>query len=500
MKPEIADIRRRSDPATSGGAGLPLYVDLDGTLISTDLLWEALRALLRERPSSIALGPLWLARGRARLKGEWAERVRLPVDTLPYRADVLAYVDRARAEGRPVVLASASPRSWVEDVARHLGVFDDVLATDGDVNLKAGAKGRAIEAHVAARGPQAGFEYVGDSSADLDIWRRAGRATVVAGSRRLAGRLAREGLPVERLGDPPRAGERARAIVRAMRPHQWAKNALLLLPLLLAHRIADVEHIVRVGVAIATFCGVASGTYLLNDVMDVDADRRHPRKRARPFASGALPLSVGFALGPALIVGALAVSAWLLPAACTGMLAGYALLTSAYTFYFKEMLLLDVMVLAGLYTHRILAGGVAAEVPVSPWLLAFSAFFFLSLALVKRFVEISDAAREARALGNRRAYRVEDAPFVGAMGIASGFISVLVLCLFVNGSDASRELYSRPAVLWALCPIMFYWIARVWLLARRGELHDDPVVFATTDPASWVAAALMGATIVGAAW
>ena len=290
------------------------------------------------------------------------------------------------------------------------------------------------------------------------------------------------------------------AMMRALRPHQWAKNALLLLPLLLAHRVADVEHIGRVLVAIMTFCGVASGTYLLNDVMDVDADRRHPRKRSRPFAAGALPLALGFVLGPPLIAASLLASGMLLPAACTAMLLGYALMTSAYTFYFKEMLLLDVMVLAGLYTHRILAGGVAAEVDVSPWLLAFSAFFFLSMALVKRFVEISDAVREDRVLGNRRAYRVEDGPFIGAMGIASGFISVLVLCLFVSSSSESSALYSRPAILWALCPIMFYWIARVWLLARRGELHDDPVIFATTDPISWVSAALMGLTIAGAAW
>ncbi len=489
-----------SQERTARGRGRPLYVDLDGTLAATDLLWEALRALLRERPSSILMGPLWLARGRARLKAEWAERVRIPVDTLPYREDVLEYVERARAEGRPVVLASASPRAWVDAVARHLGVFDDVLASDGDVNLKAHAKRDAIAAHLAEHGADAdGFEYLGDSSADVEIWRSAGSATVVGGSARIDARLEREGLPVERIDEPPGAGHRVRAIVRALRPHQWTKNALLLLPLLLAHRIADVEHIVRVLIAIATFCGVASGTYVLNDLMDVEADRRHPRKRSRPFASGDLPLAFGFVLGPALIAAALAASWVLLPIACTAMLLVYALLTSAYTFYFKEMLLLDVMVLAGLYTHRVLAGGVAAEVEVSPWLLAFSSFFFLSLALVKRYVEISDAAREARVLGNRRAYRLDDGPFVGAMGIASGFIGVLVLCLFVNSTSAHSELYARPAVLWALCPIMFYWIARVWLLARRGDLDEDPVVFATTDPATWVAVALMGATVVGAA-
>ena len=181
------------------------------------------------------------------------------------------------------------------------------------------------------------------------------------------------------------------------------------------------------------------------------------------------------------------------------MLAGYGVLTLGYTFVFKQMLLLDVMVLAGLYTHRILAGGVAAEVEVSPWLLAFSCFFFLSLALTKRYIELEGAETREGHLSNRRAYRVEDLPFVLTMGVTSAFISVLVLCLFVSSSDTS-QLYSRPAVLWALCPVMLYWITRVWLLARRGELHDDPVVFATTDPISWIAAVCMGLTIIGAAW
>ncbi len=497
MKPETADHPETARPRT----GRPLYVDLDGTLAATDLLWEALRALLRERPGSVVMGPAWLARGRVRLKAEWADRIRLPVDTLPYRPEVLDYIHQARAEGRPVVLASASPRPWVEAVAQYLGVFDDVIATDGATNLKGAAKRDAIEAHLAQLGQSdVGFEYVGDSAADVEIWRRAGRATVAGDRGALATELERAGLPIDRLDASEAAPQRGRALVRALRPHQWTKNALLLLPLLLAHRIADVDHIARVLMAIATFCGVASGTYVLNDLMDVEADRRHPRKRARPFASGALPLSSGFVLAPLLILGALAASALTLPAACTAMLLIYAVLTTAYTFSFKEVLLLDVMVLAGLYTHRILAGGVAADVTVSPWLLAFSAFFFLSLALVKRYVEISDAAQAERVLGNRRAYRHDDAPFVAAMGIASGFISVLVLCLFVNASSESSELYARPALLWALCPIMFYWIARVWFLARRDELHEDPVVFATTDPVSWIAALLMGLTIAGAAW
>ena len=478
----------------------PLYVDLDGTLVATDMLWEALRALVRQRPSAIFWAPFWLASGRARLKTEWADRVTLPADSLPYRPEVIAYIEAANAAGRRVVLASASPGPWVRAVAEHLGLFDDVMATGGGVNLKAGAKRDAIVAHLERSGDGAEFEYVGDEAADLTIWAAAGHATLVGDRPAVERRIRQAGLPMLRLGERTGMAARISAVLRAMRPHQWVKNALLLLPLLLAHRIADVDHLAHVLIAMTTFCGVASGTYVLNDVMDVDADRRHPRKRTRPFASGALPLALGFVLGPALIAAALTASWALLPGACTGMLAGYAALTLGYTFVFKEMLLLDVMILAGLYTHRILAGGVAAEVEVSPWLLAFSSFFFLSLALVKRYVELAGATlQQEGTLSNRRAYRVEDLPFVGMMGITSAFISVLVLCLFVSNSGSS-PLYTRPGILWALCPLTLYWITRVWMLARRGDLHDDPVVFATTDPISWIAAACMGATIIGAAW
>lgn len=477
----------------------PLYVDLDGTLVATDLLWEALRTLVREHPITIFRAPFWLAAGRARLKREWAERVSIPVADLPYRPEVVAYVEAARDAGRLVVLASASPEPWVRAVADHMALFDDVLATAGDVNLKATVKRDAIAGHLGRIGRGSDFEYVGDAQADFEIWRAAGAATLAGGGDRIEARLRDAGLPVQRLGPPTTAAARMRAFVRALRPHQWVKNALLLLPLLLAHRIADIDRLAAVAIAIATFCGVASGTYLLNDVMDVAADRRHASKRRRPFASGSLPLALGFALGPVLIVAALGVSWAVLPGACTAMLAGYAALTLAYTFVFKEKLLLDVMILAGLYTHRILAGGVVADVAVSPWLLAFSSFFFLSLALAKRYVELAAAAGLDQALSNRRAYRVDDLPLVGAMGVSSAFISVLVLCLFVSASNTSA-LYTRPAVLWALCPVTFYWIARVWMLARRGELHEDPVVFAITDPVSWLIAACMAATIVGASW
>jgi 4-hydroxybenzoate polyprenyltransferase len=293
---------------------------------------------------------------------------------------------------------------------------------------------------------------------------------------------------------------RSEAVLRALRPHQWAKNALIFVPLLLAYQLGDARRWLAAGVAFVAFCAVASAGYVLNDLVDVDADRAHPSKRRRPIASGALPLPAAFALLAALVAGAALTAGLAMRPAAAGMVLAYGVLTCAYSFWLKEQLLLDVLVLAGLYTHRVLSGGVAAEVEVSPWLLAFSTFFFLSLALVKRFSELRALwASGAEGTVAGRAYQVGDRTLVETVGIACGTIAVLVLCLFVSSDDVSR-LYRSPGWLWAICPVMFYWIARVWLLAHRGELHEDPVLFATTDRNSYAVGLLVLAVGALATW
>jgi 4-hydroxybenzoate polyprenyltransferase len=282
---------------------------------------------------------------------------------------------------------------------------------------------------------------------------------------------------------------RLRDAVRALRLHQWSKNVLVFLPLLAAHKALEPELLFRTLLAFLAFGLVASGHYVLNDLLDLEADRRHARKRNRPFASGALPASAGVALVPALLAAGVAV-ALLLPRGFQAVLAGYLAATSAYSLALKRVVILDVLLLAGLYTSRMFAGAFAADVPVSEWLASFSMFLFLSLALLKRASEIVETAQALHGRG----YLASDREPIFGMGVASGYLAVLVLALYVSSNEV-RLLYSHPGWLWALCPLVLYWVSRLWIRAHRGEVRDDPVLFALRDPASWLVAAL-GATIL----
>ncbi|MCA9509371.1 MAG: UbiA family prenyltransferase [Myxococcota bacterium] len=478
-------------PAREGASATTLYVDLDGTLIATDLLWESVCRLAQREPASLLRLPFWLARGRAALKRELAARVDVDVATLPYREEVLAYVRGERANGRRTVLATASDASLAHAVAAHTGLFDDVIGSDGTANNKAEAKLRAIREREGDRP----FEYAGDARADLAIWRGAVAATVVAaspGTERAARAL---GIPVRTLSH---RGSALRPALRALRPYQWVKNVLLFAPILLAHEIGSPTRLAQVVAAFVSFCCVASATYLWNDLLDVEADRRHPRKRERPFAAGALAIPTGFALSLALLAAGVGLSLAVLNAKATAMLLGYLALTTSYSFYFKERVFLDVLLLAGLYTHRILAGGAAAGVAVSPWLLAFSMFFFLSLAFVKRYAELLGAKADQREKLDRRGYEVDDIGLVENMGTTSGYMSVLVLALYVS-SDSVERLYASGGLLWGICPIMLFWVTRIWFLARRGEMTDDPVLFAATDRVSYLAGAAIALVGIAAA-
>jgi 4-hydroxybenzoate polyprenyltransferase/phosphoserine phosphatase len=480
-----------ASPPETDAAELPLYVDLDGTLIESDMLWESIARLLREQPLSMLLLPIWLLGGKAAFKARIAERARPDPRLLPYRPEVLQRIEAARAAGRRTVLASASHVRLTGDVAEHLQLFDAVLATDGETNVAGERKLMLIREDCDG----ATFEYMGNSIVDLEIWREAGIVTAVAPTPGAARGLAKEDIRHDVLVDaPPLLPE----LLRSLRPHQWVKNALLFAPILLAHQLANMQRLTGVLVAFAGFCAVASAGYVLNDLVDIEADRTHRSKRRRPIASGRLPIPNALGLLVVLLVAA-ALAGSFSTRETAMMLGGYLGLTLAYTFYFKQQLILDVVLLAGLYTFRVLAGGVAADVAVSPWLLAFSAFFFLSLALVKRYIELLGDRNADQPSLNRRAYRVDDISLVETMGLACAYISVLVLCLFVSSEDVT-VLYDSPALLWLMCPVMFYWISRIWFLAHRGELDDDPVLFATTDPSSWVSGALVLATVAAATW
>jgi len=490
------DLKTEASEASLHGVSLqepgrrPLYVDMDGTLLSTDVLWEMLIRLMGTRPWLLLSAPFWLMKGKAFFKRQLIARITLNPALLPYHKPVVAYLTRERQKGREIILATASDQGVAEAVARHVGLFSAVLASDGVVNLTGHAKLSAIRQH--ANG--IAFDYVGNSQTDLPIWQQASRAILVQPSRhtlRKAGRTSSiEAVLCPRL-------PLLRVFLRTLRVHQWSKNALLLVPLLLAHKISDPQRVTSAILAFVAFSLAASGVYIINDLLDLESDRQHPTKRSRPLAAGLLPIPFALATALLAITSSMGIAVVLLPRLFIGMLLLYQATTMAYSFALKRIAVLDVFVLAGLYTMRVLAGAVAVDVPASPWFLAFSTFLFLSLALVKRYAELRLAEQSGGTGGflAARGYQPGDLDLLNSVGTASGYVAAAVFALYINSSDV-HVLYRRPAVLWLIAPLILYWITRVWLLAHRGRMHSDPVVFAFTDRQSYVLAVLVAVLLL----
>ncbi|TDR48805.1 4-hydroxybenzoate polyprenyltransferase [Tahibacter aquaticus] len=467
---------------------IPLCVDLDGTLIRSDMLFESALSLLRRNPFYLFFFLAWLLRGRAHLKREIARRAEVDPVTLPYDERVVAWL-RGEAGQRRRVLCTASDAGLAQGIADHLGLFDEVMASDGERNLAGRNKAESLRQRYGDKG----FDYAGNEQRDLHIWKHARKAIVVNGHNGLAS-AAGEHCEVERVFEPAKSG--LKVWLQALRLHQWLKNLLVFLPLFAAHRVLEVPALIHCVVAFFAFGLCASGVYVLNDLFDLDADRRHPRKRLRPFAAGTLPLAAGLVMAPLLTLAGLALAlAVSLPFA--GVLLCYYVLTLAYSLRLKRIVMLDVVVLAALYTVRIIGGAVAVGGGLSFWLLAFSMFLFLSLAMLKRYTELQSMLGSGKAQASGRGYAVDDIALIQSLGGSSGYMSVLVLALYIN-STASEALYRHQEVLWLLCPLLLYWISRVWLIAHRGTMHDDPVVFALVDRVSRVVLALCAIVVAGA--
>jgi len=456
---------------------VPLCVDLDGTVIRTDLVWESLVRLLRRNPLYLAALPFWWLRGRAWLKRRIAERTGVDVAGLPCNQSFLEFLRGERRQGRQVCLVTASDERLAGAVAAHLGLFTEVLASDGRTNLR----GRAKAARLVERFGEGGFDYAGNSSVDLPVWSRARQALVVNAFPGLAARVAKVAT-VSRVFDPP--DSRCKAVVRALRPHQWVKNLILFVPLITSHQITRPVLVLKALWAFAAFCLCASGVYVTNDLLDLDADRRHPDKCSRPFAAGSLPIPAGLAAFP-LLLGAGLFLGWRLAPSFAAVLGTYLVLTASYSWRLKQVVLLDVFCLAALYTIRLIGGHESTGVEYSFWLLVFSMFIFLSLALVKRFVELDALRRQNKPALQGRGYAAGDAEPVAALGLTTGCLAVLVLALYVN-SEKVIVLYRRPMLLLLVCPLLLYWISRVWMIAYRGQMHGDPIVFALRDRPSYV--------------
>ncbi len=479
-------------PATISAPPRPLCVDMDGTLVATDLLWESVLLLARERPLRLPLLPLWLLGGKASFKRKLAEQVVPEAASLPYREDVLALLRTEHAAGRDLVLATAGDRRVAQKVAEHLGIFSTVLASDGATNLSGARKVLALQKHVNG----AGFDYIGNSRDDLPVWLAAKKSILVNPPSGVLRAAVRQATAHDVMRTP---NNKARALIKALRVHQWVKNALLFVPLVVGHRLSDLNLVVTAVFAFVAFSLCASAVYIMNDLLDLEADRTHPRKRKRPFASGALAIPTGLALVPLLLGSAFLVGITLVSAEFTMVLGVYLALTTLYSVYIKRVLLLDVFLLAGLYTLRVLAGGIATSIPISPWLAAFSMFFFINLAFLKRFSELRLLRERQGNRTERRDYAVADMDLIRSLGPCSGYLAVLVLALYINGAD-TLSLYSRPVALWLLAPLLLYWVTRMWFFAHRGQMDDDPIVFTVRDRASYVIGMLVGAVMMWASW
>ena len=440
--------------------------------------------LIRMAPWQVLLLPMWLCTGLARLKRRIAGHVQLDPASLPYYDEVVTYVRQQKQEGRTVVLASATDESIARSVADHLGCFDQVIASDGKFNRRADEKVKAIRQQIG----QEQFDYIGDSRKDLPVWRAATDALVVNPGSSLLKRLRAIKEPTH-IFARQNAGSALLQLILAMRPNQWAKNLLMVVPMVMAHEIANGQLWVQLTLGFVAFSFCASSVYILNDLLDLDADRAHPSKKCRPLASGRLWISHGFVAAPALLLIGIAVAgAMSEPYLFLRWLVAYLILTFSYSLYLKQKMIVDVLVLAGLYTIRIVAGGQATGLFPTEWLMAFAMFMFLSLAFAKRYAELRRLETEARTHAEGRGYRVEDLAIVGGLGASSGYLAVLVFILYLNESEDVR---GSPLVLMLISPILFYWISRLWILARRGHLREDPVLFTLTDRVSYACGALV---------
>ncbi len=451
-----------------------LVVDLDGSLLRSDALLECVARVAASKPWLLLAVPFWLLRGRAYLKARLAQAAELQCGLLPFRGDVLALVAQAREEGRTTVLATASDNRVAEAVSATLRVFDAVIASDGSANVKSARKLAAIEQYCNGRA----FDYVGDASADRPIWQAARRAYVVSAPQELR-RLQRQQVTALALDEC--RPSLVVLLARELRVWQWSKNLLVAVPALFAGELTSPPSWFPLLVAFTAFCLVASGIYLLNDLLDLEDDRAHGSKRARPLASGHLDLRWGILGAPAFVLAGFLLAYFAMPTMFLVWLAGYAALNLLYNFHLKQVAVLDVLALSLLYTLRLIAGGAALGIVVSHWLLAFSLFVFLSLSMAKRGTEL---LRREDGVSSRRGYVSADLQSITTLGGASGYVSLVVLALYIQDPDVAQR-YAQPELLWWLFPVLLFWISRMWLLVNRGHMHDDPVEFVVKDPASW---------------
>lgn len=458
-----------------------LFVDLDGTLIKSDLLFECLVPIIKNYFYALFLAPFWLLKGKAYLKDKFSDLVSINPEILPYNNNVLEYIRKEKENGSKIILATASNIKLAKSISDYLGIFDDVIASSKEENLKGKNKLNKIKLYIENNNTNKEFSYIGDSEADVKIFNET-NIPIVVGNKNVFNKIKSKNDKTTFVD-----GENdfsLKKFFKMIRTYQWVKNFLIFLPLILAHKFLDVNLLLKALVAFFSFSFLASSVYIINDIMDVESDRIHPSKKNRPIASGAVKISsalkVAFILMPLSFVISIFLGKEFLFVLLT-----YFITTSCYSFYLKKIMLVDILILSLLYTVRMFAGGVALNIYLSPWLFMFSMFFFFSLACAKRYSELYAVRNNLQDEIKGRGYQAQDLEQIQIFGSSSGYIAILIFALYIQ-SDISMKLYKTPSFFWALCPIMLYWISRVWLLSHRGQMTQDPIIFALKDKVSYV--------------
>ena len=455
---------------------VPLIVDLDGTLINTDLLHEGFLIFLKKNIFNLFRCLIWLINGKSNLKKNLSEHVKIPYELLPVNKNLVEFMKAESAKGRKIILATASYRSQAFEISNLIPVFNEIIATDDAINLK-GEKKRKL---LVEKFGEKNFDYVGNSNSDLKIFASCRYSYLVNPS----GSLTKKTMKISELKKSWHVTKTSGyTIVKAIRAYQWIKNLLIFIPLITSHTFQSITPFLNGLMAFLSFSFIASAGYILNDLMDLNADRAHPEKCRRPLASGELSITSGVVLGILLICSSLIIASTQ-NSHFIGILLLYFFSSIVYSFFLKRMALYDVFMLALLYSIRIFAGGIVIDVPISFWLIAFSTFIFLSLALVKRYSELMQMNDQTSLESRGRQYSITDTNLLEIMGIVSGYMSIIVLSLYINSKEVTL-LYTNPKLLWALSVLFLFWISRIWLKAIRGEMTDDPILFAIKDKSSY---------------
>ncbi|MBC2608256.1 UbiA family prenyltransferase [Pelagicoccus albus] len=467
---------------------LPLCVDLDGTLIKTDSLHELLLKFIKNNPLKSLLVPFWILSGKAAFKARLTKEVELQPALLPYNEKVLDYM-KEQSDDREVYLCTGANEAIAKPIADYVGGFDGVIASNGDVNVTGKNKSDLLNKKFG----KGAYAYIGNASIDYNVWDDAGEIAVTSSSSGFISAVEKRYDNVTSFKLP---GASPRSLIKAVRLHQWVKNSLLFVPLLIDHKIANVSMVIAAVLGFLSFSLMASATYLINDLLDLEADRAHPKKSKRPFASGTISAFSGVKITIALFALSIALL-FFVPWEFSIVAGVYLVSTLLYSFHVKSMVILDACLLAGLFTIRVIGGTVLIANEWSFWLLAFSMFLFVSLAFTKRAAELYQQIQRDVKHTAGRAYRTDDYPLIVSMGVSSGFISVLVIALYVNSVDVVK-MYTQPEVLWLICPLLMYWIGRIWLKTVRGQMNEDPIVFAIKDRISHITA-ILAVIVVGIA-